>query len=58
MKTPTLRTALVVSAVIVAVAGVLLAMGQVPICKCGYVKAWHGEFDRLTQSTRCDDRFD
>jgi hypothetical protein len=42
VKTPTLRTALVVSAVIVVVAGVLLAMGQVPICKCGYVKVWHG----------------
>jgi Protein of unknown function (DUF2585) len=30
------------AALIAAAAVTLLAMGQVPICKCGYVKVWHG----------------
>jgi len=38
-----LRTALLIGlGIIVVAAGILYAMGRIPMCKCGYVKLWHG----------------
>jgi hypothetical protein len=42
LSQPRPKTLLIVLVLVLASAATPFAMGQVPICKCGYVKFWHG----------------
>ncbi len=46
---------LIVASMLVAIAVVLLAMGRVPFCECGYIKLWHGDPNSSENSQQISD---
>lgn len=50
------RRAIIVSlAIAIVTVVILLAMGRVPICECGYVKLWHGQINDAGNSQHIAD---